>query len=41
VFLEERFGVVTARPGLFARRVCDLMVEIEVRHSVDHGAIGE
>jgi hypothetical protein len=41
VFLEERPSVLTGLPGLLRCGLSDLVVEIEVRHPVDHGAIGE
>ena len=39
VFLEEGSGVVAGLPGLFLLGVGDLLEKVELRHSVDHGAV--
>jgi hypothetical protein len=39
VLLEESSGVVAGLPGLFLLGVGDLFEKVELRHSVDHGAV--
>ena len=39
VLLEEGSSVVAGLPGLFLLGVGDLLVQVELRHLVDHGAV--